>query len=143
MYRVTEAQFILLQSIKALQGKEVRPIEMFELVDGKITRQLFDSTLKRLLELKLLSKVAFGVYTINNYKLSDLEVVKSRSIRKNKKSKTLASQESAPPTVTLTNTANTLADTVSAVLKENADLVALLTKVHETIGNALNLNKGE
>lgn len=99
-----------------------------------------------------LKPTKFGYYQVTplgrkfNSLVQDGKVtIQNMPPRKPRKTRMTVSQvQPAPPEpvqINLSSRANSLADSLSEVLQENAQLRDLLLKLHTTIGNTLELNK--
>jgi len=145
MLKITPLQEELLTIIKTFTD-EWTPKQLLTAAPH-IARGAIDTTLKRFIDLKLVEKVDFGIYkTPKNVLDGSLKYVisdRGTHIKKRGKAAPKVSTPPPAPVIQLSSTADKLANITSDVLKENSDLRNLLLQIHETIGNALELNTPE
>lgn len=143
MFQITDSAFNVFKYIKSFK-KPTRAVVLFQACDKTITRAVFDASLKRLHEAKIIKKVEFGVYQVVETDETKFEISQRKTYSKKKKASQPQPQTVQPPQeINLSQTANKFADYASDLLKENNDLRALLLQVHTKIGKALSLDSQE
>lgn len=140
MFQITDSAFNVFKCIKSFK-KPTQAVVLFKACDKTITRAVFDASLKRLHEAKIIKKVEFGVYQVVETDETKFEISQRKTYTKKTASKPQPIQ--APQEINLSQTANKFADYASDLLKENNDLRALLLQVHTKIGTALSLDSQE